>query len=109
VQYGIASWYGGRNQGRLIASGVRFDEYAMVAAHRTLPLGTRVSVTNLRNGRSVVVRILDRGPYIVGRAIDLSLAAASALGFTERGLAPVRIRVISDPPCHPPSTPPRCC
>jgi rare lipoprotein A len=97
VQYGVASWYGGRNQGRLMACGEPFDEYSMVAAHPTLPLGTEVKVTNLRNGRSVVVRIMDRGPYIAGRAIDLSRAAANLLGFTLRGLAPVRIRVLSTP------------
>lgn len=97
VQYGIASWYGGRNQGRIMACGKRFNQNAMVAADRTLPLGTRVKVTNLRNGRSVVVRIMDRGPYIAGRVIDLSKAAANRLRFTHRGLTPVRIRVLSTP------------
>ena len=97
VQYGVASWYGDREQGRLMACGEPFDEYAMIAAHRALPLGTAVKVTNLRNGRSVVVRIMDRGPHIAGRAIDLSKAAADQLRFTRRGLAPVRIRVLSTP------------
>lgn len=97
VQYGVASWYGERNQGRLMACGEPYNEYAMVAAHRTLPLGTKVEVTNLRNGRSVVVRVLDRGPYIAGRAIDLSLAAARRLRFANRGLAPVKIRVLRTP------------
>jgi rare lipoprotein A len=97
VQYGVASWYGDREQGRLMACGEPFDEYAMIAAHRSLPLGTAVKVTNLRNGRSVVVRIMDRGPHIAGRAIDLSKAAADQLRFTRQGLAPVRIRVISPP------------
>ncbi len=97
VQYGVASWYGGKNQGRLMVCGEPFDEYSMVAAHPTLPLGTEVKVTNLRNGRSVVVRIMDRGPYMAGRTIDLSRAAANLLGFTLRGLAPVRIRVLSTP------------
>jgi rare lipoprotein A len=97
VKYGLASWYGGRNQGRLMACGERFNKYKMVAANRSLPLGTRVKVTNLRNGRSVVVRIMDRGPYVAGRVIDLSKAAANRLRFTHRGLTPVRIRVLSTP------------
>jgi rare lipoprotein A len=97
VQYGLASWYGGRNQGRLMACGKPFDESSMVAANRSLPLGTKVRVTNLRNGRSVVVRIMDRGPYIAGRLIDLSKAAANRLRFTHRGVTPVRILVLSAP------------
>ena len=97
VQYGLASWYGERNQGRLMASGEPFDENAMVAAHRTLPLGTRVEVTNLHNGRSVVVRIMDRGPHIADRIIDLSKAAANRLHFTRQGLTRVRVVVLSTP------------
>jgi rare lipoprotein A len=97
VQYGVASWYGGRNQGRLMACGEPFNEYSMVAAHRTLPLGTRVRVTNLRNGRSVVVRVMDRGPAVAGRLIDLSKEAANRLRFTHRGLTPVKIRVLTTP------------
>jgi len=97
VQYGLASWYGGKEQGRPMACGEPFNEYAMVAAHRTLPLGTTVKVTNLRNGRSVVVRIMDRGPRIADRAIDLSKAAAERLRFIHEGLAPVRISVLSLP------------
>ena len=97
VQYGVASWYGDREQGRLMASGEPFNEYAMVAAHRILPLGTSVRVTNLQNGRSVVVRVMDRGPRIAGRVIDLSKAAADHLRFTRQGLAPVRIHVLSTP------------
>jgi len=97
VQYGVASWYGDREQGRLMACGEPFDEYAMIAAHRSLPLGTAVKVTNLRNGRSVVVRIMDRGPHIAGRAIDLSKAAADQLRFTRQGFAPVRVRLLSTP------------
>ncbi|MGH9327191.1 MAG: septal ring lytic transglycosylase RlpA family protein [Terriglobia bacterium] len=80
-----------------MACGEPFNEHALTAAHRTLPLGTEVRVTNLRNGRSVDVKIKDRGPGIAGRAIDLSRAAARRLGFTHRGLAPVRIRVVSLP------------
>jgi rare lipoprotein A len=94
VQYGVASWYGGRFQGRVMASGKPFDQELMTAAHRTLPLGSRVEVTNLSNGLSVVVRVMDRGPYVAGRTIDLSKAAANLLGFTSRGLARVRIRLL---------------
>ena len=97
VQYGVASWYGDREQGRLMACGEPFDAYAMIAAHPTLPLGSTVKVTNARNGRSVVVRIMDRGPHVSGRAIDLSKAAAEQLRFIHQGLAPVRIRVLSTP------------
>ena len=100
VQYGVASWYGDREQGRPMACGEPFNEYAMIAAHRTLPLGTAVKVTNVRNGRSVVVRIMDRGPHIAGRIIDLSKAAADHLRFTHQGLAPVRIQVLSTPRTH---------
>jgi rare lipoprotein A len=97
TQYGLASWYGERNQGHLMACGEPFNEDLMIAAHRTLPLGTRVRVTNLRNGRTVVVRILDRGPAVAGRVIDLSKAAARRLQFTRRGLTPVKIRVLTTP------------
>ena len=97
VQYGMASWYGDHEQGRPMACGEPFNEYAMVAAHRTLPLGTEVRVTNMRNGRSVVVRIMDRGPHVAGRAIDLSKAAAERLRSTHQGLAPVRILVLNKP------------
>jgi len=97
VQYGVASWYGDREQGRPMACGEPFNKYAMVAAHPTLPLGTQVKVTNTRNGLSVVVRIMDRGPHLAGRAIDLSKAAAERLRFTHQGLAPVRIQVLSTP------------
>ena len=92
---GVASWYGARHQGRPTASGEPFDFYKLTAAHRTLSLGSRVRVTNLENGRSVVVRITDRGPYESGRIIDLSYTAAKALGMLERGLARVRLEVLS--------------
>ncbi len=98
VEYGVASWYGTTEQGRLMASGERFDENALIAAHRSLPFGTRVTVTNLQNGRSVTVRIADRGPAITSRMIDLSREAAARLGFLSRGLTLVRIRVVSFPP-----------
>lgn len=80
-----------------MACGEPFDEHQMVAAHRTLPLGSTVRVTNLRNGRSVVVKIKDRGPGVAGRVIDVSRAAARRLHFASRGLAPVKIRVLSEP------------
>ena len=95
VEYGMASWYGADFHGRRTANGEIYDMYAMTAAHKTLPLGSRVRVTNRRNGRSVVVRINDRGPFVRGRIIDLSLAAARALDMEEEGVAPVRLEVLS--------------
>ena len=91
---GLASWYGPEFHNKPTANGERFNMYAMTAAHRTLPLGTLVRVTNLRNHRVVIVRINDRGPFIKGRIIDLSYGAAKALGFTREGLVPVRIEAI---------------
>jgi len=91
---GIASFYGYDWAGNKTASGQRFNPEAMTAAHRSLPFGTRVRVTNTRNGRSVVVRINDRGPYIRGRVIDLSLGAARVIGMTGSGIAPVQIEVL---------------
>lgn len=91
---GMASWYGGRFHGRKTANGERYNMNAMTAAHKTLPFGTRVLVTNTRNGRSVQVRINDRGPFIRGRVIDLSRAAASQIGLTASGVAPVRVSVL---------------
>jgi rare lipoprotein A len=91
---GRASWYGYRFQGRRTASGERFNAGAYTAAHRRLPFGTRVKVTNIRNGRSVVVRINDRGPYARGRVIDLSKAAAQAIGMVHSGTAPVRLQIL---------------
>lgn len=88
---GRASWYGGKFHGRRTANGERFDMDDLTAAHRTLPFGTKVRVTNARNGRSVVVRINDRGPFIGGRVIDLSRGAADAIGMVRTGVAPVRI------------------
>jgi rare lipoprotein A len=93
-QVGMASWYGGQFHGRTTASGEPFDMNAMTAAHRTLPFGTNVRVTNLDNGRSVVVRINDRGPYAKRRIIDLSRHAAEQLGFRKAGVAKVRVQVI---------------
>lgn len=86
---GKASWYGQRFHGRRTASGERFDMNALTAAHRTLPFGTLVRVINTRNGRAVTVRINDRGPRIRSRIIDVSHAAAAALGLLQAGEAPV--------------------
>jgi rare lipoprotein A len=94
---GVASWYGKRYHGRRTASGQRFDMNALTAAHRTLPFGTRVEVTNLANGRSVVLVINDRGPFIKGRVIDVSRRGAANLGFLRKGLARVRMRVLEVP------------
>ncbi len=93
-QIGRASWYGKYFQGRETASGETYNMYGLTCAHRSLPLGTILRVTNLRNHKSVVVRVNDRGPYPENRVVDLSYAAASFLGFSERGLAPVRLDVL---------------
>lgn len=90
-----ASWYGLRHQGRLTANGERFDARAFTAAHRRLPFGTILRVTNLANGKTVKVRVNDRGPYIKGRTLDLSAAAAKALGITKDGIARVRIETFA--------------
>ena len=98
VERGLATWYGGRFDGRKTASGERFDQDEMTAAHRTLPFGTRVRVTNGNNRLSVVVRINDRGPYGKGgRVIDLSRAAADKLDMLEAGVVPVTVEVLSVP------------
>ena len=90
-QIGTASWYGEQFQGKQTASGEPFDMRAFTAAHPRLPLGTLVKVTNLKNGKFVVVRINDRGPVVDGRIIDVSSSAAHALGFKERGVQTVRL------------------
>ena len=90
-QIGVASWYGPGFHGRKTASGERFDHNDLTAAHRKLPLGSEVRVTNLENGRSITVEINDRGPYAKGRVLDLSKAAARKLGMMENGVAKVRI------------------
>ncbi len=101
VQEGIASWYGPQFQGKRTASGEIFDMHKLTAAHRTLPLGTRVRVINLENGRSVIVRINDRGPFVKQRIIDLSYAAAKRLGFVHKGTAHVRLEVLEMPAVRP--------
>ena len=94
-QVGTASWYGDYFDGKPTASGEPYDMYDMTAAHLTLPMGSYVRVTNLRNGRAVVVRVNDRGPIVPGRIIDLSYGAAQALQFKQRGLQRVRLDLVS--------------
>ena len=96
VQVGFASYYDSRFHGNRTASGERYDEKALTAAHRTLPFGTRVEVTNLSNGRSVIVTITDRGPFARGRVIDVSRRAARRLGFLRDGTARVRLEVVEN-------------
>jgi len=91
---GLASYYGHQYHGRTTASGETYDENSLTAAHRTLPFGTRVRVTNLTNGREVVLRINDRGPFISGRIIDVSLRAAGDLDFVRIGVVKVRVDVL---------------
>jgi rare lipoprotein A len=93
-QIGRASWYGEDFQGQQTASGEDFDMNKLTCAHRSLPLGSLIRVTNLRNHKSIVVRVNDRGPMPQSRVIDLSLAAARFLGFTSRGTAPVRLDLV---------------
>ncbi len=93
-QVGIASWYGAEEHGDPTASGERFNMYDYTAAHRTLPFGTKVKVTNLQNGRKVDVRINDRGPFKRGRIIDLSYAAAKSIRMLGKGTAKVKLEVI---------------
>lgn len=94
TQAGMASFYHDRFHGRKTASGVRYDKNELSAAHKTLPLGTRVRVTDSRTGRDVVVRINDRGPYVKGRVIDLSRAAANELGLAAKGVSRVKVEVL---------------
>jgi rare lipoprotein A len=96
IQTGIASWYGPGFHGQLTASGVIYNQNDLTAAHQTLPLGTRVMVTNLNNGHSIEVLINDRGPFAKGRIIDLSHAAAQAIGMIAPGTASVRVEVIAN-------------
>jgi len=102
-QTGIASWYGRDFHGKRTANGERYDMHALSAAHTTLPLPSLVRVTNLENGRSVVVRVNDRGPFVKRRLIDLSWAAANALGYAGQGTARVRVQSLdtASPPVSP--------
>lgn len=95
VERGKASWYSvGSNSGTRTASGQRLSNEAATAAHKTLPLGTKVRVTNETNGKSEIVTIIDRGPYVVGRIIDLTIGCAERLGFRRSGVAPVQVEVL---------------
>lgn len=95
VEHGKASWYSIRtNYGTKTASGQKLTNHGATAAHKTLPMGTKVKVTNLNNGKSEVVTINDRGPYTKGRIIDLTIGAAERLGFHKQGLAPVKVEVL---------------
>lgn len=96
-QRGTASWYGRDHHGRQMANGRRFDMRAATIAHRTLPLGSVVTVRNLENGRTVRATVTDRGPYARGRVADLSRGLAKSLGFLRQGVAPVEIRLVSYP------------
>lgn len=93
-QTGIASYYADKFNGRLTANGEIFSNAKMTAAHRTLPFGTIIEVTNVRNGRSVIVRINDRGPYIHNRVVDLSSAAAKKIGMHHSGIGKVKISIL---------------
>jgi rare lipoprotein A len=108
TEKGLASWYGDPYHGRRTASGEVYDMHRMTAAHRTLPFGTVVKVTRRDTGAEVTVRITDRGPFVRGRIIDLSYAAAKKIGLDHDGLAPVKIKVVGfeDPPKKQ-STPPK--
>ena len=101
VQFGLASWYGPGFHGEETASGEIFDQREMVAAHRSLPLGSVIRVTNLENGRSVILRVIDRGPYgrnfRNGTIVDVSRGAARRLGFIKTGLVRVRVEVVRQP------------
>jgi rare lipoprotein A len=98
VEEGVASWYGPGFHGKTTASGERYNQNGMTAAHKILPLGTAVRVTRLENGRSVVVTVNDRGPFVGDRVIDLSRAAATRLGMMSRGTARVRVQSIDAVP-----------
>jgi len=91
---GVSSWYGPNFHGKLTANGEVFDQYGVTAAHKTLPLGTVVRVTNIDNGKSIILRINDRGPYIGNRILDCSYGAATKLGFKDLGTANVKIKII---------------
>ena len=101
----VSSWYGKEFNGKPTASGEIFNMYGLTAAHRTLPLGTVVRVTNLENGRQAVLTINDRGPFVKGRGLDCSYGAAKALGFANEGLARVRIQVLDRATERPKSAP----
>ena len=94
ISTGVVSWYGGKFHGRKTASGEKYDKHELTAAHKSLPFGTKVKVTNIRNGKSVVVEINDRGPYAKSRVLDLSQAAFSEIGHTNTGVMKVEYEII---------------
>lgn len=94
---GLASWYGRQFHGRTAANGSKFNMNAMTAAHKTLPLNCTIRVTNKENGKAVVVKITDRGPFVGNRVLDLSYGASKVLGFAEKGVANVHIEVLDVP------------
>ncbi len=96
VQRGLASWYGRDFNGKQTAGGDSFDHAKLTAAHRTFPLGSRAKITNLRNGKTVEVEITDRGPFVDGRIVDVSEAAAKKMGIVASGTAPVQIELLSN-------------
>ena len=101
TQTGVASWYGVPYDGRRASSGEIFDMHALTAAHRTLPFNTWLEVTNLQNGKRVEVRINDRGPFVDGRIIDLSMGAAEKIDMVRAGIVKVRVKVIKPPAASP--------
>ena len=94
ISTGVVSWYGDKFHGRKTASGEKYDKHELTAAHKSLPFGTKVKVTNIRNGKSVVVEINDRGPYAKSRVLDLSQAAFSEIGHTNTGVMKVEYEII---------------
>ena len=96
VQTGVASWYGPKFHGKTTSNKEVYDMYDLTAAHKSLPFGTYVEVTNLNNGKSVTVRINDRGPFVQGRIIDLSYAAAKAVDMIGSGTAPVKLEILTE-------------
>ena len=97
TEVGLASWYGDERYKKPTASGEVFDKKGLTAAHRTLPMGAKIKVTNLKNKRSVILRVNDRGPGIASRIVDISMAAAQKLGFVTAGIALVEVMVIPQP------------
>lgn len=104
---GIASWYGKKFHGRKTSNGERYDMYAMTAAHKTLPMNTMLLVENLENGKEIVVRVNDRGPFIRGRVVDLSYTAAKKLGMANKGISKVKITALTQKPVSLPKTSPQ--
>ncbi len=96
ISSGVVSWYGGKFHGRKTASGEKYDKHELTAAHKSLPFGTKVKVTNTRNGKSVVVEINDRGPYVGSRVLDLSQAAFNEIGHTNTGVMHVEYETLEE-------------